>query len=198
MNQDIWTDQDFANRQDLGQDPMIQGELAPGEKVVLAGRPRIGRAVFQALPFVFLGIPFTVVPLLALGMLSARESLEVFVVLLLGLPFLLVGLLLLSSPIWAARNTSRTRYAITDRRVILCEAQIFSGLEIRSYPPDALRFIVRNQRGDGSGDLIFEEIRTRNNDGNRRVIRRGFMAIDDVRGVENLLRATLLNDWVAQ
>ena len=109
-----------------------------------------------------------------------------------GLPFVLMGMAIILLPVWFVWRASRTRYAITDRRVILCEAQYFGGIETRSYTADALTNIVRSQRGDGSGDLIFEEIRTRNHEGNLYTTRRGFQAIEDVRGVENLLRSTLL------
>jgi hypothetical protein len=94
-----------------------------------------------------------------------------------------------ASPFWAGRSASRTVYAVTDRRAILWQPTLWSGLQIRSYGPEVLRNLVRNQRTDGSGDLIFEEITTYGPRGRRGVTRRGFFAIERAHEVEAIIRS---------
>jgi hypothetical protein len=116
---------------------------------------------------------------------------------LFGLPFVLIGLAMFASPWWAARKARRTCYAITNRRAIIWDAGWWGRMEVRSYEPSGLGRIVRTEYADGCGDLVFEEIVSygRDSDGDRtsRTIRHGFLAIENVREVEDLLRKTLLS-----
>ena len=189
MGHDTGIDRDFAESQSLDDDALIRDELAPGEKLVWTGRPQVVRSVLLSLPPAMIGLFMAGFGLFWMRGASQFDS-GIFP--LFGLIFVFVGLAIMLSPVWIAWQASQTRYAITDRRAILCEPRFLGGIETRSYTADALTNIVRNQRGDGSGDLIFEEIRTRNHKGHLRTTRRGFQAIKDVRGVENLLRETLL------
>ena len=189
MRHDTGTDRDFAGAQSVDDDALIRAELAPGEKLVWTSRPQVARSALLAVPMVMFGVVFGGFGLFWVGSASQFDS-GFFP--LFGLPFCLIGVGLIFSPGWIAWKALRTRYAITDRRAILCEPRFLAGIETRSYTADALANIVRTQRGDGSGDLIFEEIRTRDHKGHTRTTRRGFEAIADVRGVENLLRSTLL------
>jgi hypothetical protein len=113
---------------------------------------------------------------------------------LFGLPFLAVGLGMLTSPIWMGRRALRTCYALTNRRVIVWEPGWFGGVQVRSYRPPELGSMTRNQRSDGSGDLIFREFTTFGPNGRRNVTRHGLMAIERVQEVEALIRSTLLHD----
>jgi len=69
---------------------------------------------------------------------------------LFGVPFILIGLGLFFSPLWAYRKARRTVYVITDRRAILFEGGWST--TVRSFPPDQLRDVFREERRDGSGD----------------------------------------------
>ena len=66
---------------------------------------------------------------------------------------------------------------------------VWGTLSIQSYPPDRLRDLSRKQSGDGSGDLIFERVLVagNRNDGNN-LEDRGFLAIGDVKSVEEMVR----------
>ena len=79
---------------------------------------------------------------------------------LFGIPFVLIGLGMLTSPFWAVRRAKRTCYALTDRRAILWEAGWFGRIEVRSYGPADLTRLRRVEYADGNGDLVFEEIIT--------------------------------------
>ncbi len=72
---------------------------------------------------------------------------------LFGLPFLLVGIAMLLSPVWAYRKALNTVYVITDRRAVAVEAGWITA--VRSYPPDKMRTMHLQERRDGTGDLVF-------------------------------------------
>src|SRR6185295_1976399 len=105
---------------------------------------------------------------------------------LFGIPFILIGLGMFSSPYWVARSAKKTVYALTNRRAI-----VFAGgwwTSVRSFSPDRLNDLSRVQRSDGSGDLIFESRVNYGSDNNRRTTEAGFMAIPNVKHVEDLVR----------
>jgi len=69
-----------------------------------------------------------------------------------GLPFLLIGIGLLLSPIFEYRKALKTVYVITDRRAITFEGGWSK--TVRSYPPAKLLDVYRKERRDGTGDVI--------------------------------------------
>ena len=180
---------------------LVQGELRPGERLAWAGQPlprlyrgmSIGLAVF--------GVVFTGFALFwvagSAAMLWSDHSfnrppgvLKLFP--LFGLPFVLVGLGMLSAPVWMAKQARRTAYAVTDQRAICFRGGLFGGgVTVQSFDPVRLTSLTRRERADGSGDLVFEEFTQRRGTGSV-TVRRGFMAVDDVRGVEELIHKTLL------
>lgn len=154
-------------------DAMVRGELAADEKLVWVGQPIPGRMTMVMIPISIMGIFFTgfsviwIVMVLAIvgGGIAAATGRPAFglggvVFALFGLPFLAVGLGMLTSPIWAGRRALRTCYALTNRRVIVWEPGWFGGVQVRSYRAEELGSMTRNQRADGSGDLIFREFTT--------------------------------------
>lgn len=113
-----------------------------------------------------------------------------------GLPFLAVGIVMFTTPIWKRARAAKVIYAITDRRAIICGPELFRGTVIRSYAPAQLGKVSRAERSDGAGDLVFEEIVSYSSDSNgtsRHVTRRGFLGVERVAEVERLLRTTLLD-----
>lgn len=105
---------------------------------------------------------------------------------LFGLPFILIGLGMLSSPIWAFRRARRTVYAITN-----CRALSFEGgrtTTVRSYAPERLKEIYRKERRDGTGDVIIARRSWRDSEGDTQSEERGFLRVRDVKEVEARLR----------
>ena len=103
----------------------------------------------------------------------------------------------MTAPLWMPKRIGRIVYALTDRRAIIWEPGWFSGqYTVRNYTREGLGRMYRTDRADGSGDLVFEEFYTQssNSDGNVSTTRnqRGFLGIDRVREVEELLRLTLM------
>ena len=188
-------------------DAMVRGELTGDEKLVWVGRPILGRMTMAAIPVSIFGIFFTgfaivwMVMALAIvggGIVAVTDKpalgLGGVVFALFGLPFLAVGLGMLTSPIWAGRRALKTCYALTNRRVVVWNPGWFGGVQVRSYRAGELGAMVRNQRGDGSGDLIFQEFTTFGPNGRRNVTRHGLMAVERVHEVEALIRSNLLRD----
>jgi len=105
---------------------------------------------------------------------------------LFGVPFILIGFGLLSSPLWAYRRALGTVYVITDRRAITFDGGRTS--TVRSYPPDRLQDVYRKERKDGTGDVIIARRAWRDSDGDRQTEELGFLRVRDAKGVETLLR----------
>src|SRR5207237_2712711 len=87
--------------------------------------------------------------------IAVRVALPLF-----GLPFLLIGAGLLATPYWLRRKATKTCYALTDRRALVFEGSAFGRkVSIRSYGPAHLKAIERVDYQDGTGDVVFEEVR---------------------------------------
>lgn len=106
---------------------------------------------------------------------------------LFGIPFVLIGLAMLSSPIWAYRNALKSVYVITDRRAIT----VVGGFRttIRSFFPSDLNDLYRTERSDGSGDVILESKTHHDSNGNVRTHHFGFLGVANAKETEDRLRA---------
>jgi hypothetical protein len=186
----------------------VRSELSQGEQLLWVGQPRPNRFARATIPGVLFGIPWTAFAILwttmaAWGAANAQQNAAPGMLFsicfpLWGVPFILVGLGMLTSPLWYRRKAKRTCYALTDPRAILFEASVFGSMEVRSYRPEALSKMVRRDFADGSGDLLFEEsirvqngTRTRNTAGD---LGHGFLGIDNIREIEELVRKALLSE----
>ena len=105
---------------------------------------------------------------------------------LFGLPFILIGIAMLSSPIWAYRKSFKTVYVITNRRAITFDGGWST--TIRSYPPEKLQDLYRREKRDGSGDVIISRRAWRDTDGDRRSEELGFMRVPNPKEVEEMLK----------
>jgi hypothetical protein len=106
---------------------------------------------------------------------------------LFGLPFVLIGLAMLSTPYWTFLKALRTVYVITDRRAILFEGGWST--TIRSFFPQQLRDIYRKERRNGSGDVILGRQIGTDSDGDKHSTGVGFLNVRDAKGVEAMLRS---------
>jgi len=168
---------------------LVEYELADGEELIWAAQPDPRRFALKSLPIVLFGIPFTAFALFwiagASGFKIPDFSKEIAFFPLFGIPFVLIGLGMLSAPFWMMRKARRTAYVITARRAI-----IFQGgwsTKIRSFGPEDLQDLRRRQRRDGSGDVVFTKEISYGNQGRHRIKDIGFLAIPDVKEVEDLL-----------
>jgi hypothetical protein len=179
-------------------DQRLRSELRPGERIVWVGRPLAKLARRGSILLVVFGVPFTGFALFWMfmaGWIASQTSGDggsgpFGLFWICGLPFLAVGLGMLTSPFWAARAAGRTAYAVTSERAVVLKVGVWGTMSVVSFAPDRLTRIERRERPDGSGDLIFEEFVERRGSGSM-TVRRGFIALADVRDVEEIVRRTL-------
>jgi len=105
---------------------------------------------------------------------------------LFGVPFVLIGIGMLSSPLWAYRKSLKTLYVITNRRAITFEGGFTT--TIRSYSPDKLQDIYRKEKRNGTGDVIFARKAWRDSDGDQHTENLGFLRIRNPKDVEKQLQ----------
>ncbi len=174
----------------------IEGELRSGETVVWQGQPIPGRYARGGWCLVLFGIPWTAFSIfwvvMASGITMGHQhgpplGVRIFFPLF-GLPFVVIGLGMLSSPFWMKRKALKVAYVVTDQRAILIEGGWRGGVTVRSFGPDQLNQLERREHADGSGDLIFERHHGRDSDGERRSREIGFLAVPEVKKVEELIR----------
>ena len=164
---------------------LVRRELADGERLVWIGQP-IVRALTPAtlVPLLF-SIPWTAFALF--WMWGASQASWLFA--LFGLPFVAVGVGMLTAPVWVARAARRTAYVITDRRAIVVRPSAPSQLSVRSFTPAELGSLERRERPDGSGDVVFTRDLASGSDDGKRTPEAGFLSVPDAHGVQRMLRA---------
>jgi hypothetical protein len=172
---------------------MIDSELTGGERVTWSAQPLPGRLARKAMPAVWFGIPWTAFAIFwtasaASGMSKAGGSGLFHAFPLFGLPFILFGLGMLSSPYWMRRRARRSVYVLTNRRAIVLAAGWRGSITVRSFEPERLTDLRRKQNPDGSGDLVFAQDIRRDSDSDRFSTDVGFLAIREVKSVEEKVR----------
>jgi hypothetical protein len=110
---------------------------------------------------------------------------------LFGVPFVLVGLGMLTSPYWLYKKAKQTVYGLTNRRAIIITGG--STKKVQSYTGSDMGVIERTERSNGTGDVVFATV-----EGKKSVEQVGFMGISDARRVERLLLDTFKKDKMAK
>ncbi len=172
-------------------DREARNELEPGEQLKWVGAPEPTRMMIQSLPILVFAIPWTAFALFWMAMALSSVSRSPIhsgvsmIFPLFGLPFVLIGLCMLSAPVWARRKARRTVYAVTDRRAMI----ILTGRtrSVRSFGRTSMTERECRERADRSGDLIFYRKISSDGEGGTNSTPVGFFAIPDVRSVERLV-----------
>jgi len=168
----------------------VENELGQEERVEWMDMPRARLFAGGSLGIVLFGIPWTAFAVFwmcgAAGfqMPDFKDGGDFFV--LFGIPFVLVGLGMLTSPYWMYRKMLRTVYVITDRRAIL-----FVGgrtTTIRSFGPEQLGQVYRRERKNGYGDVVIGRSTWEDSDDKRRSREFGFFGVRNAKEVEEMLR----------
>ena len=105
---------------------------------------------------------------------------------LFDVPFVVIGLGMLFSPLWAYRKAFKTVYVITNKRAITFDEGWSS--TIRSYPPEKLQEIYRKEKRDGSGDVVIDRRAWRDSEGDRQSEELGFLRIKNPKEIEQMLK----------
>lgn len=179
--------------------------LDAGETLVWSGQPRSAQRVRLSLFGFLLGLTVTG---LAVGWITVTwmgldwflENVRFLGILFsflpcCGVPFLLMGIWILLSPLRQWRAARRTCYLLTTKRAVICEPGWGKLMLVKNYQRHMLRNLRTVEYPDGSGDLIFEEFLSVETETNgiqtSQPVRRGFLDVERVRELEALVRRTL-------
>jgi hypothetical protein len=100
---------------------------------------------------------------------------------LFGLPFVLIGIWMVTTPLRAYWNASRMAFALTDRRAL-----IVSGANVTARPLEHVSFVETESAADGRGNVLFinEQGSFAPNNYNQPMMRKsGFIAVADAERV---------------
>jgi len=177
---------------------LVDAEIRSGERIIWLDQPIPGRMARSTLPIVLFGIPWTAFAIFwmagASGFKRPDFSHGFGFFPLFGVPFVLIGFGMLSSPFWARRSSRRSIYVLTDKRAIVIRGTWRGSITVRSFERERLTDLQRKQNADGSGDLIFARDVRRDSDGDRYSTDVGFLGIRDVKNVEDMVRSLVKRD----
>lgn len=174
-------------------DLALQRELQPGERVLWQGRP-LPRVLVKGFGIYLFAVPWTAFSLfwtiMATGGAAASwDSIGPLSIAfpLFGLPFIVIGLGMLSVPFVPLFLRRRVAFAVTDRRLL--RFVLAGRLRTQSIPGDRIGSFDRSERPDGSGSLSIVVGSHIDSDGDRRVNRFDIGEVPDVMAVERHVRA---------
>lgn len=149
----------------------LDRELRPGERVVWQER-QIARIAYGGFAIYFFAIPWTAFALFWTAMASAGASsmeddagILSWAFPLFGVPFILIGLGMLSAPFLPILNRGKVLYAITSERLL--KIRVGRGIDVESVPARKIGLIKRRENRDGSGSLKVQVGVGRDSEGDR-------------------------------
>lgn len=166
---------------------MVESELEPGERIEWMDTPIPRFFTGKSTAKFLFAIPWTAFAIFWMyGASGFKLDSGISVFALFGLPFVLIGIAMLLSPIWAYCSSLKTVYVVTDRRAITFDGGRTT--TIRSYPPEKLAGVFRRERKDGSGDVILGENQWKDSNGHHQAEDLGFLRITNPREIEQSLK----------
>lgn len=182
-------------------DPRLQPELAGDETLLWQGAPHPARMAQRHAVLSIFGACFALFGLLWMGGAAFISSLIagvtgwkiIALAPLFGLIFLVAGVAMLFSPLTARRRATHTIYALTNRRIIICETSSARSRRVRSYRGQDLNVIERRDLADGRGDIVFRRDIYHDSEGGSSRSEAGFFGIASAREVETLILKHLKN-----
>ena len=174
---------------------VAQSALDPDETLRWVGQPDPKRLALQHWPQVLFGLPWTafaVFWVVGAARMSSHgpwrsSGFDVFP--LFGIPFILIGLGIVSAPLWAYRKAGHTVYAISDKRLLILQGR--TSRAVQAFDARRIGAIAHTTHADGSGDVLFaDEVGTYHGryGSYTAVTRIGFFGVPDVCVVERLVR----------
>jgi hypothetical protein len=195
---------------------LLRDEIPQGERVKWVGTPQPSSGfLWITLPLILFAVFDVGFALFWMAMASGifdggPLQNERLIFAAFGIPFLLIGVSMLTSPLWLRRRLQKsaenTLYVITDRRAVVFNGGYYGsgglammiagvmrfanpGIKVQSYTPDRLLNIERTEREDGTGNVLFGESELNYQVNNRpATLRTGFYSIADVREADRLLK----------
>ena len=179
----------------------LQSELRHGERVLYASRPD-WRAEVGSLVVIFLfGLFWSSIAFVFFGMgtggllglvhvqsdgAPASTGLLLFATLF-SLPFVAIGVGLLSAPFLGIHKSRNTVHAVTDERLV--NVTIGRAVVVDSYPLQTINFVKRRDRKDGTGSLEIGYGVGKDSDGDPRPLTIRWSGIANVKQAESAIRA---------
>jgi hypothetical protein len=105
---------------------------------------------------------------------------------LFSLPFVAIGLAMLTAPLFSIRKSRNTAHAVTDARLLNVYVGRDKGAE--SYPLSKVNFVKRRERRDGTGNLSIGYGVEKDSDGDPRPLTTEWPGIRDAKRAETILR----------
>lgn len=101
----------------------VKEELEPDEKVLWWGQPGAMMALLPVLPIYIFAVPWTGISLLFIyfSFTGTKTGASLWYLSIIGVPFFLLGLLLLSSPFYAYLEARKKYYVATNRNLYVIE-----------------------------------------------------------------------------
>ncbi len=132
-------------------------ELREGEELIWADRPHPSALRKRSMATFYVAIPFTAFACFWLWGASQAVGTSALgtVFPLFGLPFLFIGLWMLSGPWRTAKEAVSTIYAITNQRLMICRTG--RSRSVQSFGPPDISKIERSEHPGGLGDVVFAE-----------------------------------------
>ena len=161
---------------ELGPDPLdiaLKREMRSDERVLWQGRqlPRVSSSGFGLYYF---AVPWTAFALFWTGMASWGASevqknagLLSWAFPLFGLPFILIGLAMMSGPFMPLFNKGKVAFAVTSQRLI--RIKLGRKLDVKSVPARRIGHVERTEGRDGAGTLKIAVGVSTNSDGDRHI-----------------------------
>jgi hypothetical protein len=185
----------------------LNAELAPGERLLYAGRPD-WRAEKGSLLLLFLiGVFWSAISSIFFGLSGgailglteiksngapASFGLTLFLFLF-SLVFLAFGLAVMAAPILGIRKSNNTVHAVTDQRLLSVSTDRDRGAE--SHPLSKINFIKRKDRKDGSGSLLIGYGVERDGDGDPKPLTMDWSGISNAKRAETVIREHAKGAW---
>ncbi len=184
-------------------DAAVRDELRNGEELWYAGMPKPWYSARKMLPIAVFGLFFGGfaafwITMAAAGVwfvgtqpkenAGAQIASGVFMLFpLFGLPFLLIGLAMISSPWWIARKARRTACCVTSQRAM--QVSVGRSINVQSWSSDELGEISKSIHSDGTGSITFARSLVQGSKGRTRTVTSGFDGVPEPRACEEALLA---------
>lgn len=181
----------------------LKRKLQPGEYVTWEGKPIPRFFTSRSMPgfrrglwFIALVILWTFFTLWIVSTNKPEDVSERFDLLYVGIPFMLMGLIGLTGPLWAHHFSKTTRYILTNQRAIL----ILSGWIPRtvSLTPADLSRVSYRLNPDGSGDVILHNHKWTTLDDEKVSTEYAFWDVPAVQEVEAAVKRLAASETVSQ
>lgn len=167
----------------------LERELRHSERIAWQGQP-VDRLLLSSFAIWFFAIPWTAFALFwiggATGALFGNISWGGVVFALFGVPFVAVGIGMLTTPFLFKLSARRTIFAVTDQRLI--KISLWRSLTTHSVPLDRVDVTERSESADGSGTLAITVRIGTDSDGDTTKDKFGIGIVDDIMQVERHVR----------